>query len=402
MATTETIRRVGRATRDRAWPRMDYILAITVGALLIVGLMMVYSSTFDLAYQARQQPAYYLIRQTLWAVLGLAGLIVLARLDYNHLHKISIPLMGLLLALLVAVLIFGRELHGATRTLANGSIQPSELMKLAVVIYIADWLSSKGDKIRDVSYGLIPFGILIGVIAGLIVLQPDFSTAALIVLTAASMFFLAGAELIQIIGGGVVAALTFGMLIMNSAHGRERITSFVQTLSDPGQASYQLQQSLMALGAGGVFGRGLGTSQQKLGYLPLAHTDSIFAVIGEEIGLVGCLIVIALFAMLAYRGFKIAAQAPDVFGALLATGATCWLVFEAGLNIAGITGLMPFTGIPLPFISYGGSALVSAMGAIGILLSVSRGTRQRKRQGSANMDLGRRDRRPRLSRASSR
>lgn len=402
MATTESIRRVERVAQNKAWPRLDYILAITIGALLVIGLMMVYSSTFDLAYQSKGQAAYFLLRQMMWVALGLVALLALARLDYSYLHRISIPLMGVMLVLLVLVLIFGKELNGARRTLAGGSIQPSELMKLAVVIYIADWLASKGEKIRDVSYGLIPFGVLIGVIAGLIVLEPNFSTASLITLTAAIMFFLAGAELTQMLGGGAVAAATFGLLVMNSAHAKERIVVFVKMLSDPTQASWQLQQSLVALGSGGVLGRGLGASRQKLLHLPLPATDSIFAIIGEEMGLVGCLIVIGLFAILAYRGFKIAAQAPDAFGALLAAGATSWLVLEAIFNVAAMTGLVPFTGIPLPFISYGGSALVSAMGAVGILLSVSRGTRRKTRQGSANLDFGRRDRRPRLSRAGGR
>lgn len=401
LAAPESLRRVERVN-PKSWPRLDYILAVTVGALLIIGLMMVYSSTFDLAYQAKEQPAYFLLRQLLWVGLGLAALVALARLDYSHLHRVSIPLMGVMLVMLVLVLIFGTDMNGARRTLANGSIQPSELMKLAAVIYIADWLASKGEKIRDVSYGLIPFGVLIGVIAGLIVLEPNFSTASLIVFTAATMFFLAGAELTQILGGGAVASVTFALLVMNSAHAKERIVTFVKMLSDPTQASWQLQQALVAIGSGGVLGRGLGASRQKLLHLPLPATDSIFAIIGEEMGLVGCLIVVGLFALLAYRGFKIAAQAPDVFGALLAAGATCWLVFEAMFNIAAMTGLLPFTGIPLPFISYGGSALVAVMGAVGILLSVSRGTRIRKRPNSATLDFGRRDRRSRVSRTGSR
>lgn len=404
LATPEGIRRAERATVNKSWPRLDYILAITVGGLLIIGLMMVYSSTFDLAYQSKGQPAYFLVRQVIWVALGSAALVALARLDYSHLHRVSIPLMGVMLVLLVVVLLLGKDLNGARRTLAGGSIQPSELMKLAVVIYIADWLASKGEKIRDVSYGLIPFGVLIGVIAGLIVLEPNFSTAALIVFTAAAMFFLAGAELTQMLAGGAVASVTFGLLVINSAHAKERIVAFFKMLSDPTQVGWQLEQALVAIGSGGVFGRGLGASREKLLHLPLPATDSIFAIIGEEMGLVGCLIIVGLFAMLAYRGFKIASQAPDVFGALLAAGATYWLVLEAVFNIAAMTGLLPFTGIPLPFISYGGSALVAAMGAVGILLSVSRGTRRtlRTRQGNATLDFGRRNRRSRISRVSGR
>ncbi len=196
----DSLRRIERATVGRDWPRMDYILAVTVGALLVIGMMMVYSATFDLVNQTKGQPAWYLVRQALWLLLGLALLLALARLDYAHLHRISIPLMGV------------------TRAFANGSLQPSELTKLAVVIYIADWLASKGDKIRDVSYGLIPFGVLVGGIGGLIVLEPDLSTAALVVATAVTMFFLAGAEWKQLIAGGGIAALTFGALMMNSAN----------------------------------------------------------------------------------------------------------------------------------------------------------------------------------------
>jgi len=402
LAMPDSLWRIERATVGRDWPRMDYILAVTVGALLVIGMMMVYSATFDLVNQTKGQPAWYLVRQALWVLLGLALLLALARLDYAHLHRISIPLMGVMALLLILVLFFGQERYGAVRTFANGSLQPSELTKLAVVIYIADWLASKGDKIRDVSYGLIPFGVLVGGIGGLIVLEPDLSTAALVVATAVTMFFLAGAEWKQLIAGGGIAALTFGALMMNSAHAKQRIADFILMFQNPEKAGWQVQQAFVSIGSGGVFGRGLGAGRLKLGYLPLPHTDSIFAVIGEETGLIGCLVVVALFAVLAYRGYKIAAQAPDVFGALLAAGATSWLVFEAAFNIAAMTGLVPFTGIPLPFISYGGSALVSAMGAVGVLLSVSRGTRKRARQSSATNDFGRRDGRPRLSRARSR
>ncbi|MBN1889382.1 MAG: FtsW/RodA/SpoVE family cell cycle protein, partial [Thermoflexales bacterium] len=247
---------------------------------------------------------------------------------------------------------------------------------LATVLYIADWLASKGDKIRDTSYGLIPFSVLMAVIAGLVIMQPDFSTAILLVVTASTMFFLAGAELKQVLIGGGAMVGTFALLISNSAHASDRIDAFIKTLSDSSQAGYHVQQALLAFGSGGILGRGLGTSVQKLGYLPVAHTDSIFAVMGEEVGLIGCLLVLGLFTLLAYRGFKIASESPDVFGALLAAGITCWMTFEAILNITVVTGLAPFTGVALPFLSYGGSALISIMGGVGLLLSISRGTRQ--------------------------
>jgi cell division protein FtsW len=414
---TNTPRRKKLQNWQAGWPRLDYGLALAVAALFVIGLIMVYSTTFDWANQKYQQPAYFLLRQLAWGALGLMALIVIARMDYANWQRLSMPMMGIALGLLGLVLVFGSETFGAQRSLLGGSIQPSEFAKLAMVIYIADWLASKGDKVRDTSYGLIPFSVLMGIIAGLVILQPDFSTAILLVATATAMFFLAGAEIKQLLVGGAAMALTFGLLIMNSTHARDRVDLFVTTLSDSSQASYHVQQALIALGSGGILGRGLGTSRQKLGYLPVAHTDSVFAVLGEEMGLIGCLVIIGLFAFLAYRGFKIASQAPDVFGALLAAGVTCWVTFEALLNIAVVTGVAPFTGVSLPFLSYGGSALVSVLSGIGLVLSVSRGTSAapaRTRLGPTKaapgrsileqghlgtvMDLRRGDGRPRLSR----
>jgi len=409
--------RTGKQRSRTNWPQLDYILLVAVGALFIIGVIMVYSTTFDWANQEYDQPAYYLLRQLMWGVLGVAVMTVAAKVDYNTWRRFSLHFLVAALAALILLLLLGSKKFGAQRSFWEGSIQPSEFTKLAMVLYIADWLASKGDKIRDTSYGLIPFSVLISLIAGLVILQPDFSTAILIVLTASAMFFLAGAEIKQVLVGGAAMVGTFWVLIANSAHARERVEAFVQTLTDPSKASYHVEQALIALGSGGIFGRGLGTSRQKLGYLPVVHTDSVFAVLGEEVGLIGCLLVVALFALLAYRGFKIASQSPDVFGALLASGVTCWMVFEATLNIAVVTGLAPFTGVALPFLSYGGSALVSIMGGVGLLLSVSRGTRKsslkksskpkqsalgniasvgQKRLGTV-MDLRRGDGRPRLS-----
>jgi cell division protein FtsW len=374
---------------------------IVVGALLAIGMMMVYSTTFDWGYQQYGDPAYFALRQGLWLLLGMGAMWGLTRIDYTVLRRFTIPLMGLALALLIAVLLFGQEVLGAQRSLLNGSIQPSELVKLIAVIYIADWLASKGEKIRDTGYGLIPFAVLIGAIAGLILLQPDFGTTIVVVAVAGMMFFLAGADILQILAGLVVSSATLLMLILNSPYAQERITSFIETWKDPAQASYQVQQALIAIGSGGLFGLGPGASRQKFGYLPVPHTDSVFAVLGEELGLVGALIVLALFAFLAYRGFRIALHAPDTFGMLMAAGLTCWITIEALVNIAVITGTLPLTGIPLPFISYGGSSLLSLMAAVGLLQSIARGSRKGLTR-SALVDRGRRHGRPRISRISSR
>jgi cell division protein FtsW len=357
--------------------QIDYVLVITVAALLLLGLMMVYSTTFDWAYALTGQPASFLIRQTVWTGLGLIGLVILTQLDYIWWRRLAVPIMGVALLLLILVLVLGSEKFGAQRAFLNGSIQPSEPAKLAIIIYVAAWLSSKGERIRQVTYGLVPFSVLIGVIAGLIVLQPDFSTAILIVLTAGMMFFIAGADLMQLAIGGVVSGATFYLLIRQSLHASGRLAMYLDSLQDASLASYHTHQALIALGSGGLFGRGLGAGYQKFGYLPAPHTDSVFAVVGEELGLVGCLAVVALFALLAQRGFKIALEAREPFGAVLASGLTCWLVVQALINVAVMTAMVPFTGVPLPFMSLGGSSMVSSLVAVGLLLSVSRGSRLR-------------------------
>jgi cell division protein FtsW len=398
---TQIARRVKTASSSSRGPQVDFPLLIAVGALLVIGLMMVYSTTFDWGYQQYGDPAYFVTRQGLWLLLGLGAMLGIMRVEYSAWHRFSIPLMGCALALLVAVLLFGEEVLGAQRAFFNGSVQPSELVKLIAVIYIADWLWSKGEKIRDVSYGLIPFAVLIGVITGLIVIQPDFGTAIVVVLVAGAMFFLAGADLKQIVLGLAVSGATFAVLLMNSTHAQERIRSYLDALNDPAQASYHVQQALIAIGSGGMFGVGPGASRQKFGYLPFPHTDSVFAVLGEELGLVGGLLVLGLFAIVAYRGFRIALRAPDVFGTLMAAGVTCWIALEALINIAVISGMMPLTGIPLPFISYGGSSLVSLLAAVGLLQSIARGSRKGLTR-SALVDRGRRHGRTRLSRVGGR
>jgi cell division protein FtsW len=283
--------------------------------------------------------------------------------------------MAVTLLLLVLVLLVGDERFGGQRWLFNGSIQPSELGKLAIIIYIADWLSSKGEQIRRVSYGLIPFAILLGVITGLIVLQRDLGTAILISTTALAMFFIAGGNLVQILLSGILGGGTLYFLITSSPYRMARMTAFLDPLnSDPLGNGYQIRQILIALGSGGLTGLGLGASRQKFGYIPASHTDGIFAILGEELGLIGVLTVIGLFAFFAYRGFRIALAAPDAFGVVLASGITCSLVFQAIINVGVVTASLPFTGIPLPFISFGGSSLVISMASIGLLLAVSRRT----------------------------
>jgi cell division protein FtsW len=336
--------------------------------------MMVYSATFALGYQLYGQPTYFFIRQALWMGLGLMAMIITALIEYHTWRRWSIPIMAGALLLLGLVLFIGSDRFGGQRWLLGGSVQPGELAKLAVIIYIADWLSSKGARIRQVTYGLVPFAILLGFVTGLIVLQPDFSTAVLIAITAVAMFFIAGGDLWQMIASGVLGGATFALLVTRSEYRLARITSFLNPIGDQLGSNYQVRQILIALGSGGITGLGLGASRQKFGYIPASHTDGIFAILGEELGLIGCLVVIGLFALLAYRGFRIAIAAPDAFGTVLAAGITCSLIFQALINIAVVTATAPFTGIPLPFISFGGSSLVISMTGVGFLLAVSRGT----------------------------
>ncbi len=393
---------VERLGRRRAAP--DYVVLLAVTGLVIIGLMMVYSATFDWSYQVYQDSFRIASRQFLWVGLGLVALVVVASVPYDWWRGLAVPMMAGVLLLLVLVLFVGDEQFGARRTFFNGSVQPSELAKLVMVIYVAAWLSSKGEQIRDVTYGLIPFAVLIGVVAGLIVMQPDVSMAMLIVLIALAMFFFAGADIFQLAAGGIISGVTFLVLVNQLPHARQRIDEYMAVWRDPTLVGHHIRQALIALGSGGLFGVGLGQGQQKLGYLPAPHTDSIFSVLGEELGFVGCLVVIGLFILLAYRGFKIALEAPDAFAALLACGVTCWLIFQALINVSVMTGLIPFTGVALPFISFGGSAMVVSLAGVGLLLSVSQGRRVGKRGGKGNRQrasLDRRggNRRTRLSRS---
>ncbi len=369
------------ADKRRTKGKPDYGVIFAVTGLLIIGLMMVYSATFDWSYQDFGSSFHIALRQCLWVGMGIVALVVLTLLPYEWLRDAAVPILGGTLVLLILVLVVGDKRFGAQRSFWRGSIHPGELAKITVVIYIAAWLSSKGDEIRDVSYGLIPFAVLIGVVTGLIVAQPDLGTAVLIALTALAVFFFAGADVFQLAAGGVVSALTFLFLVSKFPHASERIDDWMQVWRDPELAGYHMQQTLIALGSGGPLGVGLGQGQQKLGYLPTPHTDAIFALLGEETGLWGCLLVIGLFAYLTYRGFRITMNAQEPFAALLACGVTCSIAFQALINVGVVTGLLPFTGMALPFISSGGSGMITSLAAVGLLLSVSRG-RSRNRQSS--------------------
>jgi len=373
----------------------DYVLIMVTATLLALGLLMVYSASYVIAVREGEGPAYYFWRQLLWAALGIVGLLFMSWIDYRFWRRWAIPIMAITLLALLAVLIWGGKILGSRRTLLHGHVQPTELAKLALIIYVATWLASKGKKLQEVNYGLIPFACLLGMVAGLIALEPDLSTAFLMVVIGLVMFFLAGADVKQLaisLGG---TAVSFTVLILLSGYGKERVQEFWQALHDPLR-----RQSALALINGGLLGVGFGKGEGKWpGGVILPHTDSIFAILGEETGLIGGLIVVALFAALAYRGFRIASQAPDKYGALLATGITVWFVSQALIHIAVATALAPVTGMTLPFISYGGSSLVSCLAGVGLLLSISRGGNGRREEVTLReaFDFRRRDGRTRVS-----
>jgi cell division protein FtsW len=389
--------------------RYDWGLISVVALLLALGLVMVFSASYARGLVGFEDPYYFAIRQLIWGGIGVVVMIVAARIPYQWWERGSVPLMGVGLLALVTVLVFGADRFGSTRTYFGGSVQPSEPVKVIVILYVGAWLASKGSRIRDVRVGLLPFSVLMGAISVLIVAQPEVSTAILIVASAGIMFFIAGAELKQLLLILVVGATTFGLVLNYSSYASGRLDRYWASVWDPMQSEeYQVQRSVEALARGGPLGVGVGNGDAQLpGYLPLTWSDNIFAVVGEELGLLGALVVILLFALLAYRGLRIALRAPDNFGMLVAVGITSSLILQALLNTAVIVAAAPPTGVTLPFMSYGGSSLVTALGAVGILLSISYygtarpqasgGTAQPGKQAYASFDFGWRNRGPRLS-----
>lgn len=370
---------------------IDALLLVTVAALLSFGLLMLYSATLYVNVKF-----WYL--QLRWVLVGLIALVIMAYVPYTLWQKLAVPIVMGIIALLVLVLFFGTQILGALRSfnIFGISVQPGVLARLATVIYIAAWLASKGEELHELRYGLVPFAVILGVLCGLVALQPDLSIAMLLAITGLLMFFFSGGDPIQLflsllMGGGV-----FGLLAWQFTHARERLLNYIVALKDPSQLSYHARRAVMALGDGGIWGVGIGQGRLKTGYLPVPHTDSIFAVIGEEMGLLGLLLVLALFALFAYRGYRIALETSDRFGSLLAFGVTTMIVLGALLNALVMTGLVPFTGTALPFFSYGGSEMLITLAGVGLLVGVSRG--RPKGAWDAVLDRSWRDWRARLSR----
>ena len=390
-------------TRGIEIPRIDYVLLFIVIVLLVIGLLMIFSITFPTNVgQGDADPSSDFVKQAGFVAIGMVFLFVLMRVDYRLWGKLAIPLMGLTIIALVGLLLLP-EVNGSRRWLLSGSIQPSEIAKFTVIVYMAKWLSSKGEKLRNITYGLLPFAIFVGVVTGLIIREPNLSTAVIIGLCAMAMFFIAGADVIQYLLLLLAGGITVAIVIANTPYQMSRWLTFLQ---DPftmmSRESYQIAEVLIALGSGGLVGRGLGSGYAKFGYVPAPHTDGIFALLGEELGLIGTWAVLALFLALLYRGFRIAFKSADPFGQVLAAGLTFWLIFQAFVNIAVVTATIPFTGVPLPFISFGGSALVASLSAVGVLLSISRGATAPAKEDDATFNFGWRNGGARVSRVSRR
>jgi cell division protein FtsW len=386
-STVVATERTAAARTSEVGGPLDLPLLVTVLVLVVFGLIMLYSASWDYSLAEYGDAVYMFTRQAMWLGFGMAIATALALFDYHRWRKLIVPAMGLTILLLVAVLFMNEIRLGAKRALYQGSYQPSELAKLITIVYLSVWLYAKRESLHDISLGLIPLGVILGLIGGLIYQQPDLSAAATLLIMGGLLFFLAGGDLRQI-GFLLVVAVIAGFLVVQvSPTGRLRVAEFLAGLRDPTQASYHVQRSYEAIVNGGVFGVGIGRAASKLTGLPVPPTDSIYAVVVEELGLVGAVALIGLYALLLWRGLVVARRAPDMLGTLLATGLVVWIGLEAGINMMVMVGLLPFAGNALPFVSAGGSNLVSSLAAIGILLNISR-----QRGQSAPEEEGRLDR----------
>lgn len=359
--------------------RPDWILLGAILALLTIGMVMVYSSSAVKGYIQYDDPYHFLKMEVIWVSLGLVSMVVTMRLDLQLLRRLAKPALILAIVLLIMVKIpgVGRRVNGADRWIGLGplSIQPSEVIKLSMVLVMAQLLSLNPYKIKSFRKGLLPILGLLGLVAGLVMLQPDLGTTLSIAGTSFFMLIAAGARVSHMLALGGAGLSLVVAAIAAAPYRMRRITAFLDPWADPSGKGYQTIQALLALGPGGLFGLGLGQSKQKFLYLPENHTDFIFAMIGEELGFMGASLVVILFFLFAWRGFRVAMGAPDAFTGLLAVGLTAMVIIQAMINMGVVSGILPVTGITLPFLSYGGTSLVFTMIGVGVLLNISRESR---------------------------
>jgi cell division protein FtsW len=349
-----------------------HLLVLVTLALVAFGLVMVYSASSGRAAVANGDPAYFLKRQALYALMGVVALAVFSRVPFRALRPLAGPLLVTSFGLLAAVLVLGTSVNGARRWLPAGIIdfQPSELAKLALALWIAAVLCRRSAP-QTLGELARPIGFVVLAACGLIIVEPDLGTTIAIVLMASAMLAVAGTPM-RTLAGAATALVALGLAaIWLEPYRRERLFAFLDPWADPEGSGFQTVQAMIALGSGGIFGVGLGESVQKINYLPEATTDMIFAVVGEELGLLGATAVVAAFAVFAWAGFSVALRCRDPFGKLLAAGITTLIAGQALVNLAAVLGLAPLTGIPLPFVSYGGSSLIVGLASVGILLNIA-------------------------------
>ncbi|HEY9077989.1 MAG TPA: FtsW/RodA/SpoVE family cell cycle protein [Anaerolineaceae bacterium] len=381
----------GKNQVRRLYLGVDMLLLGAVALLVLFGLLMVYSAGPKFAMQNEKPPDYYLRNQVIFTVIGMIAAVIASLFKYQYYQKLSIPLMAATIIALIAVQVIGAFTLGATRSLIGGSVRPSEVAKLVIVIYVSVWLYAKKDLIQQFSFGLFPLGLILGSVGALILLQPDLSAVATVMILGGLLFFLANGKMTHV---GLV--LTIGMVILLGTilvypTARTRLVDYVNGLQNPLNASEHVQHALEAVINGGVFGVGIGRSSTKFSGLPVQITDSIFAVAVEETGLLGAALLISAYGVIVWRGMVIARQSPDQLGALLASGFTLWIGMEAMLNMAVMVNLLPHVGNALPFISYGGTSQLMNLVAIGIVINVSRQGKhqiaQERSQFSAVVDM---------------
>lgn len=390
-----------------AYGHVDLPLLLVLISLGAFGLIMVFSASWDFSQAVYKSPMRIFLKQILFMALGVALAYGLSRFDYHRYRGLVVPIMGVTVVLLATVLFVNEVRLGAVRTLFQGSVQPSELAKVVTILYLAVWLYTKKENLHDVNLGLVPLASILGIIGGLIYLQPDLSATGTIFLLGGLLFFLAGGDLRQIVFLIIIALLTGWVVVQFSATGRERLAAYLSGLEDPMQSSYHVRRSLEAIVNGGWFGTGIGKARTKLTGLPVPPTDSIFAVVAEELGLFGAMGVVILFGLFVWRGLRISYKAPDMLGTLLGAGLTIWIGLEALMNMSVMVGLFPFAGNALPFVSAGGSNLIASFAAVGILMNIARQgngkpqtqiNEQERRSFSATVDMRRRNGRRSVSR----
>jgi cell division protein FtsW len=347
--------------------------------LLSIGVVMVYSASAIVAADRFRDPYFFLKRQVFWAALGCGALWLALRTDYRRLEKLVLPLLILTAALLLLVLIpgLGVSINGSRRWLRLGplSFQPAELAKLALVVYLASFLARRRDELGDVWRTLVPPLAVGGALAALVMLQPDLGNAVTLLVLTIGLLFLAGAKAQWLAMLAIPAVPLAAIAVWMAPYRMRRVFAFLDPWQDARGSGFQIIQSWLAFGSGGVLGRGIGESRQKLFYLPEAHTDFVFAIIGEELGFVGATVVVVLFALLIWRGLRIGLRAAEPFGAYLALGITVLVATQTLVNLGVVTGMLPTKGLPLPYLSFGGSALLITMLATGVLMNISQDAR---------------------------